>query len=334
MNRRHLFRRTATLAALAATATIGIRAGAATLDPTSGVDLGGTSFFDGFGATGPGLAYLGYYKYSTYNAINDNTGHESPAFRSPRIDVLALINSVAYTTHQTYFDGTAHLGWYALMPYLMFDTSFASDSPATLANDGNGFGDLTFGPYLQFDPVIRGGRPVFSQRFEFDLIAPIGQYSASKAITPSSGFWSLNPYWAATWLPTPRTEVSWHLSYLYNFANDSPNGLPPTVTSTKAGQAIYTNFTASYGVTPTVHAGINGYYFRQITGDTYNYSNGTSDSGAAFGDVGKAAIFAIGPGLNWRQDKNNIWDVNLYVQTDVHDATRGNQFNIHWIHSF
>ena len=334
MNCTNMFRRAALLAALAVTAGIGVNAVGASLDPINGVDLGGTSFFDGFGATAPGLTYLGYARYSTYNAINDNTGHESPAFRSPKIDILALINSVAYTTHQTYFGGSAHLGLFALVPYLVFNTSFAANSPLTLADNGNGIGDLTFGTYLQFNPVISHGRPVYSQRVEFDVIAPVGKYDASKAINPSFGFWSLNPYWAATWLPTPRTEVSWRLSYLYNFANRKPDGLPPSVTSTKAGQAVYANFTASYGITPTVHAGINGYYFRQITGDTYNYGNGTSDSGAAFGDVGKASIFAIGPGLNWRQDRNNIWDLNLYVQTQARNTTQGNQLNLHWIHSF
>ena len=42
----------------------------------------------------------------------------------------------------------------------------------------------------------------------------------------------------------------------------------------------------------------------------------------------------IGPGLNWRQDKDNSRDLNLYVQTQARNATQGNQPHLHWIHSF
>lgn len=323
------------LAALfaAATCAIGIPAAqAGNLEP-SGINIGGTSFFDGFGATEPGLAYLGYYQYSNLTHIEDNSGNDVPAFKSPKIEAFLMLNQLAYTTSQTFFNGSAHLGFTALLPLLHFNTSFASDSPVKL-DSADGFGDLTFGPYLQFNPVMSGGRPVYSQRVEFDVIAPIGRYSQTTDINPGAHFWSLNPYWAATWLPTPKTEVSWRLHYLYNFANSSPGALPPTVTKTKAGQAAWVNFTASYAVRPNLNVGINGYYFKQFTNDIYNYTNGTTDNGIQFGDSGKAEFFAIGPGLFWKAGPKNIWAVNLYFQTNAKNHTRGNVLNIHWVHPF
>lgn len=328
------WRKTASLTAAAIATTLTMHSYAATLDPTNGIDLGGTSFFDGFGATKPGLTYLGYYKYSAANHIVDNNGNDSAAFKDPKIDAVTVVNSFAYTTHETFFNGKALLGGIVLLPYVKLHSSFASDSPLTLSSSGSGLGDLTFGPYLQFMPVIMGGRPVFSQRFELDMIAPTGKYDSSKNINLGSGFWSINPYWAATWLPTPKTEVSWRLNYLYNLTNNDPNGLPPTVTSTKAGQAFYANFATSYAVLPNLHVGLNGYYFKQLSNDTYHYADGTSDSGALFGDGGKSTLFAIGPGVNWMFNQHNIWDFNLYVQTDSRNNTRGSLLNVHWIHSF
>lgn len=315
-----------TAAVLGALCATGAQAG--NLEP-AGINLGGTSFFDGFGPTEPGLAYLGYYQYSQLNHIEDNNGNDSPAFKNPKINVLLMLNQLAYTTSKTFFNGSAHLGFTGLLPLLHFDTSFDPASPVKLSSS-NGFGDLTFGPYLQFNPVMSGGRPVFSQRIEFDVIAPIGKYSTTTDINPSSNFWSLNPYWAGTWLPTPKTEVSARIHYLYNFSNNNP-GLPG-VSSTKAGQATWVNFTASYAVKPNLNVGLNGYYFKQFTNDTYDYTNGTSDTGLQFGDTGKASLFAIGPGVFWRPNGKDIWEFNLYVQTDATNHTRGNVFNIHWVH--
>ncbi|MDE2150705.1 MAG: transporter [Betaproteobacteria bacterium] len=305
---------------------------AGNLEP-AGINLGGTSFFDGFGGTQPGWTYLGYYQFSNLNHIEDNSGKDSPAFKNPSIEGLVIVNQFAYTTGTTLFDGNAHLGLTALLPLVRFSTSFDASSPVKLTS-ANGVGDLTFGTYLQFNPVIIHGRPVFSQRIELDVVAPVGRYSPSTNINPGSNFWSLVPYWAATWLPTPRTEVSWRVNYLYNFANSSPDALPPTVTNTKAGQAAWVNFTASYAVMPSLNIGLNGYYFKQLTADTYHYSNGSTDNGSQFGDTGKTELFAIGPGLFWKQSPTSMWAANLYFQTQAHNDTRGTVLNIHWTHPF
>ena len=318
---------------IAATCALGMStAQAGNLEP-AGINLGGTSFFDGFGATQPGWTYLGYYQYSQLNHIEDNSGNDSPAFKNPKINVDLILNQLAYTTSQTFFNGSAHLGFTGLLPLLHFNTSFDANSPVKLSS-ADGFGDLTLGAYLQFHPVISGGRPVYSQRVEFDVIAPIGRYSTSTDINPGANFWSLNPYWAGTWLPTPKTEVSLRVNYLYNLSNNSPNALPPTVSSTKAGQAAWVNFTASYAVRPDLNVGLNGYYLKQFTNDVYNYTNGSSDNGLQFGDTGKAELFAVGPGLFWKASPKNIWAANLYFQTSAQNHTRGTVLNIHWIHPF
>ncbi len=318
----------AALCAAAACAFGAPMAQAGNLEP-AGLNLGGTSFFDGFGATQPGWAYLGYYQYQHYTSIKDNNGNDVTNIGNPKIDVWLMLNQLAYTTGATFFNGNAHLGFTGLLPLLHFN---ASDDPGSAIplSSNDGFGDLTFGPYLQFNPVISGGRPVYSQRIELDIIAPTGRYSSSTNINPSSNFWSINPYWAATWLPTPKTEVSWRLHYLYNFKNNDP-GLPQT-SSDKAGQAAWVNFTASYAVKPDLNVGINGYYFQQLTNDTYN--SAIPGIAQITGDTGKARFLGIGPGLFWKAGPTNMWAVNLYFQTDVRNHTQGKVINIHWTHPF
>ena len=305
---------------------------AGTLEP-SGINLGLTSFFDGFGGTEPGFAYLGYYTFEHLDHIVDANGNDSPAFKNPNIDVFLMLNQLVYTTPVTLFDGNAHLGFTGLLPLLGYNTSFDQSSPVKLTSI-NGFGDLTLGAFLQFNPLKSGGRPVFSHRFEFDVIAPIGRYSATDNITPSAHFWSIAPYWAATWLPTPKLELSVRLNYLYNFANNDPQGVSSTVTSTQAGQAAWANFTASYEVLPKFNLGINGYYFKQFTNDTFDYADGTTDNGLAFGDSGKAMLLAIGPGAFWHVGKEDFLHFNVYFQADATNDARGAVFNIHWIHAF
>ena len=315
------------LAALAI--ATGGSAQAGNLEP-AGINLGGTSFFDGFGGTSPGLSYLGYYQYSHLDRIVDNNGNSVGVIPAPRIDVLTVVNQLAYTTGETFFGGQAHLGFTGLLPLLHFNTSVGPGSVIPLSSQ-DGFGDLTLGADLQFNPVIESGRPVFSQRVELDLIAPIGRYSTSINVNPGAHFWSLSPYWAGTWLPTPKTEVSLRLNYLYNFSN-SDTGIPG-VSSDRAGQAAWANFAMSYAVTPTLNVGINGYYFRQLTADTYTAANPTL-AALMNGDTGKAQFLAIGPGLYWKAGPTNIWSVNLYRQTDVRNHTGGDVLNVHWLHPF
>lgn len=89
-------------------------------------------------------------------------------------------------------------------------------------NARTGFGDLLVGPLIQFDPVMGPDGPRFAHRFEFQIIAPTRAYDPGKAINLGSGFWSIDPYWAATVWLTPKWTVSWRLHYLWNATRAGP----------------------------------------------------------------------------------------------------------------
>jgi hypothetical protein len=316
------------------------QADAANQEP-KGLNLGLTSFYDGLGRTEEGFVYLAYLTYGMGRSINGDNGKAEAAFNNPQIDVFALVNQIVYVLPEALFDGAAHPGFTWILPLLAFRTSFDPPPPPPgiqLKDNGVGFGDLTMGPFLQFKPTFVDGRPVFSHRFELDLVAPIGAYNPDKDINQSANFFSFNPYWAATVLPVRGLEISARIHYLFNAANQRPTPLPPPdgplVRSAQAGQAGWVNFTASYEVIHRFHLGVNGYYFRQFTDDRYWSADGSKLDPARVGDSGQASFLGIGPGLFWDIDKENKLMANVYFEPIANNATGQNVFNLHYIHSF
>ena len=308
----------AILCAAATASTAAVAQATPSVSEPQGINLGITSFYDGFSGP-PGFSYLGVLRYTSGTSIKDNSGNDVSAFRNPRVDTFSMVHHVSYTSPYHFLGGT--LGVNAILPIIWLRGR--TDQPgASLVGNGTALGDLTFGPQLQMAPVIgEGGRPVFVQRFEVDVIAPTGQYKHKADLNQSSGYFSLNPYWAASIFPTPETEVSWRLQYLYNFKNHDPASSSPTafqgmpVDTTQAGQAAWINFTASYQITSSIHAGINGYFFRQFTDDKVN--------GSAMSDS-REQVLGIGPGIFWQLSKTRALWVNAYTETAVRNRLKNN----------
>ncbi|WP_297832293.1 transporter [Pseudomonas sp.] len=296
----------------------------------SGINLGGTSFYDGF-AGQPGLSILTYLKFSSASAILDSSGSKVSAFDNPKINVTTLITQLSYYSPNTIGAG-AHLGWDLLLPIVSLDGNFGENG-SQLKDNATGLGDITTGPLVQFDPIVDAhGRPVFVQRLALDMLLPTGKYDAHKDLNQSSNFYSLNPYWAATWMPAPRWEVSWRLHYLYNFKNNDPasssvhsyEGQP--VRNTQAGKAAWINFAASYEVLPHISVGLNGYYFKQLADDEVN--------GQRLADS-REKVLGIGPGLFWKiDDRDGFW-LNTYHETQVENrAANDYAVQLRYAHTF
>ncbi len=330
------------LAAAAVLLAVPPAASAGNLEP-AGVNLGLTSFFDGFGRHDEGFVFLEYATYSRSRAINGNDGKALPVFNDPKLDVYTLVTQFAYFLPETLFGGAVRPGLDVILPLVGFDTSFAPPPPAPglqLSDNGVGLGDLTFGPLFQFKPIFSDGRPVFVSRLELDLIVPTGKYDPAKDINQGSNFVSFNPYWAATVLPIHRLEISARFYYLYNFTNNRPANPPPimpAVVSTKAGQAFWVNYAASVEVIDKLHLGVNGYYFAQLTDDQYTFADGTRNNGEtvqALGDEGHAKFLTVGPGLFWDAGKEDKLFFNAYFTVLADNHPSSTVFNLHYIHEF
>ena len=163
---------------------------------------------------------------------------------------------------------------------------------------------------------------MFAQRFEFDVISPTGQSNHADNINPSSGFWSLNPFWAMTLLPTPNTEFSTRLHYLHNFENSDPAG---GAAPFRAGDAVWANFAASYKVLPTLNVGLNGYYFQQIQNDTVNGQTSPKS---------ESTNLSLGPGLMYQPERHDTFFANAYLPVIERNTTSGFHLVFRWIHEF
>jgi hypothetical protein len=316
-----MIRRTVTclLAALLALASPLI-AHASTEEP-AGIDLGGSSFMDGFGRTSQGFVYQQYLLAQHYDSIAGPNGREPPIFRGTDLKALVSLNQLIYVS--PYHLLGAAVGAEALLPIVHLDAGFAPDSPVKLTADrGPALGDLTWGVFLQMPPVTWDGQPVFAERFDFDVISPTGRYDRADDINPGSGFWSLNPYWAMTFLPTSSTELSIRLNYLHNFKNSAPAGAAPPF---RAGDAAWANFTASYKVLPDLNLGVNGYYFRQFQNDT---ASGRTVPHS------ETTNLSIGPGLMYQADARNALFLNAYLPLIERNTPHGFRLVARWVHVF
>ncbi|MCC8535425.1 transporter [Xanthomonas axonopodis pv. poinsettiicola] len=297
-----------------------------TAAPPQGINLGGTSFMDGFGSLTPGWTVIAYPRYYNFNAIKDASGNDSPAFRDPKVDVSVLLTQLIYVTPYTW--KSASLSFNAIVPLVNYDTSFAADSPVRLSSNGFGMGDISFGPALQFPPVMRNGRVFFFQRFAIDAFAPVGKFDRDIAINQSTGFWSVAPHWAFTVQPSDNWEVSARLNYLYNFRTSRAGGVPPIpgfrFRNGQAGDVLWLNFASSLKLNEQWRVGLNGYYLQQLKDNRTNDQR-VPDS--------KRRQFYIGPGLSWRMDEKNLFNFNVYLPVDVENSVAGNNFNLMFVHS-
>lgn len=292
----------------------------------SGLNLGGSSFYDAFGRTTPGWLYLNFVRWNHLTSIKDDQGHGSPAFQDPRIDTFSNLFHVVYFTPYGGPKGLVTVE--ALAPIVGFDTRFSAPG-VVLKDNGLGVGDLTFGVDYQAFPTHLKSGALFTWRAGLDFIAPTGSFDSRRDLNQGSGFWSVTPYLAMTLLPAPKWEVSARLNYDYNFKTSRGSNPPPipgfTFRNGQAGQAAWIIFASSYEVANGIRPGINGYYLRQLDDDR---TNGVSVPHS------RAEEFYLGPGLSWQVSRKSAMNFNLYLPVSVKNAPSGPGLNIQNIVQF
>jgi hypothetical protein len=263
----------------------------------SGINLGSSSFYDGFGSTDPGWTSLNYLRWIDFTSIKDGGGNNSPLFADPHINAISTLVHAVYVPPIAISGGA--ISFEALLPIVDFQSHFNAPG-AVLQDNGLNFGDMTFGAAYQSKPISLGSQSVLSWRVDLDITAPTGGFDSNKNINQSSGFWSLSPYLALSLLPIPKWEVSARFNYIYNFSTSrgsDPPQIPGFVFSSgQAGQAGWINFASSYEVIEGVRPGLNGFWLQQLTNDS---TNGISLPGTRVEEL------YLGPGLDWQLDNTS-----------------------------
>ncbi|MDR3096139.1 MAG: transporter [Paraburkholderia sp.] len=285
------------------------------------VNLGATSFADSPPFRVPPFIFQQYFQYYSAETFTDNEGNRQP-FPKQDANVAVLMSQLTWMTPLRLANAT--FGLNAVMPAIVGSSTDDGLGRAVI-NSRNGFGDLTFGPLLQFDPIVGPGGSVFSHRFEFDIIAPTGGYNRGYAINPGANVWAIDPYWAMAWWPTQRLEFSLRLHYLWSGKNTAPPMDVGPANSWQAGQAIHANFAADFAVLPTLSIGINGYWLRQITDSKID---GSDVSGR------REQVWALGPGLMWRPTRADSVFLNAYDEFAVRNRPSGVRLFLRYVRLF
>ena len=292
----------------------------------SGLDLGGSSFYDGFGRTDPGWIFLNFARWNHLTSIKDISGNNSPLFAKPRIDTFSNLFHVVYVSPISVPDGA--ITFEALLPIVGFQSRFGSPGLA-LQDNGWNIGDLTFGTDYQSRILRLGKASILSWRAGVDVTAPTGAFDARRDLNQGSGYWSVVPYLAATILPIPKWEISARANYDYNFVTSRGANPPPipgfAFHDGRAGQAAWVNFASSYEMVAGIRPGIAGYWLRQLEDDRTN--------GVPVPQSRVEELY-IGPGLSWQVSRKTVMNFNVYLPLEAKNTAAGPQFNIQSIIRF
>jgi len=266
------------------------------------VNLGDSSFTDGIAF--PGLLVeetIGYYHA---DRINDSNGNGIP--ESPRVITESAMTHVAFLSTYKFLGG--YYGAEFLLPLADVHVQSGPVDERTAA-----VGDLIVSPFiLQWNEAKLMDKPLF-QRFVFAVVLPTGDYDRNKAVNVGNNIYSINPYYAVTWLATDKVELSARLHYLWNSKNDDPFvGLGAS--SIQPGQAFHANYAASYEVLKGVRLGVNGYVLQQLTDHEVN--------GQKIGGT-RERVYGIGPGAQLAAGKGFFIYLNSYFETGAENRPEG-----------
>lgn len=139
---------------------------------------------------------------------------------------------------------------------------------------------------------------------------PVGAYDEDRLANIGTNHWSIDTGGGYTWLDEKKGhELSAVLGFTYSFENPD--------TDYKNGVSAHLDWAVSQFFSPTFHAGLVGYFYRQLTGD--------SGDGATLGDF-KSRVSAIGPQAGWfiKVGKQK-WYANLkgYYEFDAKNRPEG-----------
>jgi hypothetical protein len=240
-------------------------------------DLGQSSFLDGTG--GPGLLT---HVAASLDDARRFTGSDGQTIRGDNSLVAFVVAAhLAYLVPIKVLGG--YVGMEVIVPVAPYIRVQSPAGPATTS----GVGDLTFGPLVfQLPELSLLGRP-FSSRFSLDITAPTGRYSATAPVNVGNDLWTVDPYYACTWVPTDKLETSLRLHYAWNSTNSAP-GAGYDAATIQPGQSFHMNAGVSYEVAPPLRAGVAGYFLQQTT---ESRANGEPLAGS------RERVAALGPGL-------------------------------------
>ncbi len=147
-----------------------------------------------------------------------------------------------------------------------------------------GLGDIIIDPF-----ILTWHSKYIHAVFGIDIYVPTGEYDKYRPINIGKNFWTFEPVFALTFLPTKNFSLSFKFMYDFNTTNnDWINPATGKETSLKPGQEFHFDYALGYSPAKWIRVGITGYYYYQTTDDEVDGKDIENNRGKAF---------AIGPGI-------------------------------------
>ncbi len=140
------------------------------------------------------------------------------------------------------------------------------------------------------------------------VVTPTGAFARNKLANSGFGHWAFQTHLAATWINQKGgQEISLNLGHVYNLENPDTNY--------KTGQEAFAEYLFAQYLSPQFAIGVQGYFYRQLTGD--------SGRGASFGGF-KGSSAGIGPAILWN---TKIRDQKMsFIGKWLHEYDAENRF--------
>lgn len=246
----------------------------------------------------PGTYFLNYV--NIYSARDFENSLLPSDFK---LDVAANVFRVVHMTNQKVFGGS--WGMQVILPLIYMDATMAGRNQSN-----TGFGDMVIDPIL----LAYHSRNLH-YAFGLDVVLPTGEYNKNDLANPGRNYWTFEPVFAATYLNNDGCEASIKLMYDVNTRNRD--------TDYRSGQEFHADYTLAKQFN-ALSAGIGGYIYKQITGD--------SGSGAILGDF-KGRAFAIGPQLKYNY-KNMAFSAKYQHEMLVENKPEGDKLWFNLMYAF
>jgi hypothetical protein len=239
-----------------------------------------------------------------YNADDDESVRGGRVEAEAELTVVANLTTLLFKPDINIFGASYAFG--VLVPIVHPDIETKTEIlNRTFKNqdDTTGLGDIAWIPL-----VLYWSHGNLHTSFNEFIVSPTGDYDTDNDVNAGLNYWSFDTNFALTHLnPDTGREFSFNLGHIYNTKNDD--------TDYQTGQDLHLDVVFNQFFSETFAAGIQGYYLKQITGD--------SGDGAVLGDF-KAESAGIGPALLW---STQIGQQNVtFIAKWLHEFHAENRF--------
>jgi len=292
--------------------------------------LGAEAFMVG-AAPPPGFYFKNYMYYYHASDLKDDHGHDVDVFDD--LTVWAEVMRFIWISKHELFGG--NYGQHLFLPFL--DVSLDFKAPVGPKHK-KGYDDTDV-PYLIYSPFILAhhflGGKLHTVLSLPDIYIPTGDDDGNMA-SVGHNFWTFEPVFAVTYMPTPAWEFS--LKFMYDFntkQDDAPTPYGFEVDRTP-GDEFHFDYSVSYAFSKSFRVGVSGYYYKQVSDDDYDIDASIPAPVRALleDDEGNhSQVYAVGPGI-WYNYKNMFFELRTQFEFEAENKTEGQNVWFNFVYAF